>query len=218
MGTRREVKRIVPHGYNVGVNHLAHLLLAEPTPESRVGNLAADFVQHREIAALSDGIRRGIKQHQQVDSFTDRHPAVQRGIRRLSERWGWFTGIILDVYFDHLLATSWATYCPVPLDQFAFEVNADLLSAAHLLPPAAAESIRHIARMNRIVTYRELTGVETALVRLTHIIRQRMPQRAVELVEAMPDLATHREWLEVDFAEFFPQLVSFSVEWVSATP
>jgi acyl carrier protein phosphodiesterase len=199
------------------VNHLAHLLLAEPTPESRVGNLAADFVQHREIAALSDGIRRGIKQHQQVDAFTDRHPAVQRGIRRLSERWGWFTGIILDVYFDHLLATSWATWCPVPLEHFAFEVNADLLSAAHLLPESAATSVRHIARMNRVVTYRELNGVEAALVRLTHLIRQRMPQRAVELVEAMPDLAANREWLEVDFAEFFPELVGFSKGWCESS-
>lgn len=209
------MREIVRHGYNAGVNHLAHLLLAEPTPESRVGNLAADFVQHREIAALTDGIRRGIKQHQQVDAFTDRHPAVQRGIRRLSERWGWFTGIILDVYFDHLLATTWESWCPVPMDQWAFEVNADLLSAAHLLPKSAETSVRHIARMNRIVTYRELTGVEAALVRLTHIIRQRMPQRAVELVEAMPDLSANREWLEVDFAEFFPQLVAFSTDWAS---
>lgn len=200
------------------MNHLAHLLLAEPTPESRLGNLAADFVQHREVAALPDGVRRGIKQHQQVDSFTDRHPAVQRGIRRLSERWGWFGGIILDVYFDHLLTTSWTEYCSVPLEQFAFEVNADLLSVVHLLPDAAAESVRHIARMNRIVTYRELDGIEAALVRLTHIIRQRIPQRAMNLAEAMPDLAANREWLEVDFAEFFPELMSFSKGWCEANP
>jgi acyl carrier protein phosphodiesterase len=204
--------------YNSGVNHLAHMLLSEPTPESRVGNLAADFVQHREIAGLPDGVRRGIKQHQQVDAFTDRHPAVLRGIRRLSERWGWFTGIILDVYFDHLLAASWEAYCPVPLDLFAFEVNADLMGASHLLPGRAASSVWHIARTNRLVTYRDLDGVEAALVRLTHILRQRIPQRAVDLTEAMPDLAAHREWLEVDFAEFFPELAAFSADWVSRTP
>lgn len=208
--------RLYP-AYNGGVNHLAHLLLAEPTPESRLGNLAADLVQHREIAPLPDGVRRGIKQHQQIDVFTDRHPAVQRGIRRLSERWGWFTGIILDVYFDHLLATNWAEYCPVELDLFAFEVNADLMSAAHLLPDGAAASVWHIARTNRLVTYRDLDGVEAALLRLTHIIRQRIPQRAVDLTEAMPDLAANREWLEVDFAEFFPELASFSTEWLSRT-
>jgi len=195
------------------VNHLAHLLLAEPTPESRLGNIAADYVWHREIAPLPDGVRRGIKQHQQVDSFTDRHPAVQRSIRRLNERWGWFAGIILDVYFDNLLATDWATYCPVPLEQFAFEVNADLLSVVHLLPDSAAESVRHITRTNRIVTYRGLDGIEAALVRLTYIIRQRIPQRAMDLTEAMPDLAANREWLEADFAAFFPELMAFSQKW-----
>jgi len=192
------------------MNHLAHLLLAEPTPESRLGNLAADYVWHREIAGLPEAVRRGIKQHQQVDAFTDRHPVVQRSIRRLNEKWGWFTGILIDVYYDHLLALSWADHSPVPLDLFAFEVNADLLSVAHLLPASAEESVRRIAETNRIATYRDLSGIEAALIRLTYIIRQRIPQRAMELVEAMPDLAANHDDLVVDFAEFFPQLIKAS--------
>jgi acyl carrier protein phosphodiesterase len=200
------------------VNHLAHLLLAEPTPESRLGNLAADYVQHRQIAALPPAVRRGIKQHQQIDAFTDRHPLVQRSLRRLNERWGWFTGILMDVYYDHLLALSWNEHCPVPLEQFAFEVNADLLSVAGLLPPEAEASVRRIAGTNRIVTYRELSGIEAALVRLTWVIRQRIPQRAVELVEAMPDLTASHAGLAEDFAEFWPQLAAYSTAWASAAP
>ena len=189
------------------MNHLAHLLLAEPTPESRLGNLAADYVKHREVAGLPEGVRLGIKQHQRVDAFTDSHPAVVRGVRLLGEKWGWFAGIILDVYFDHLLARSWERWCPVPLEQFAFEVNADLLSVAHCLPPAAGASVRRIAGTNRIVTYRELSGIEAALVRLTWVIRERMPTRAVDLAGAMPDLAEHDAELAEVFAEFFPEQV-----------
>jgi acyl carrier protein phosphodiesterase len=211
------VRGIVPHGYNAGVNHLAHLLLAEPTPESRLGNLAADYVWHREIAGLPEGVRRGIKQHQQVDAFTDRHPAVVRCVRRLSDRWGWFAGIIMDVYFDHLLATDWGAYCDVPLEQWAFEVNADLLSVAHLLPDSAAASVRHIARTNRVVTYRQLAGIEAALVRLTHVIRQRIPQRAMELSEAMPDLSANAAELRTEFAVFFPELVAFAKGWCAGS-
>jgi acyl carrier protein phosphodiesterase len=200
------------------MNHLAHLLLAEPTPESRVGNLAADYVWHREIAALPPAVQRGIKQHQQVDAFTDRHPAVQRSLRRLNDRWGWFTGIIIDVYYDRLLALSWADHCPLRLERFAFEVNADLLSVAHLLPPSAEASVRRIAETNRIVTYRDLSGIEAALVRLTWVIRQRIPQRAVELVESLPDLAANHVALAEDFAEFWPQLAAFSKGWCEANP
>ncbi|MCU0704294.1 MAG: ACP phosphodiesterase [Fimbriiglobus sp.] len=197
------------------MNHLAHLLLAEPTPESRLGNLAADYVWHREIASLTNGIRRGIQQHQQIDAFTDRHPAVGRCLARMSDRWGWFGGIILDVYFDYLLATSWADWCPVPLEQWAFEVNADLRATAHLLPEEACGSVQRIATTNRLMTYRELEGIEAALVRLTHILRQRIPQRAVDLTEAMPDLAEHHEALRGEFAVFFPELMAFSAQWVA---
>lgn len=200
------------------MNHLAHLMLAEPTPESRLGNLAADYVWHREIAALPAAVQRGIKQHQQIDAFTDRHPAVQRSVRRLNDRWGWFTGILMDVYYDHLLALSWDEHCLVPLEQFAFEVNVDLLSVAGLLPEAAEASVRRIAGTNRIVTYLHLSGIEAALVRLTSVIRQRIPQRAVELVQAMPDLALHHDELTEDFAEFWPQLAAFSNGWCKANP
>lgn len=186
------------------------MLLAEPTPESRLGNLAADFVKHREIAGLPEGVRRGIKQHQQIDSFTDRHPVVQRSIRRLSERWGWFTGIIIDVYYDHLLALSWSDHCPLPLEEFTAEVNEDLLSVADLLPPMAEASVRRIAGTDRLRTYRELGGVVLALIRLTHILRERIPNRAVDLLDALPDLATHHAELTADFAEFFPELAAFS--------
>ena len=197
------------------MNHLAHLLLAEPTPESRLGNLAADYLRHKEIAPLPEGVRRGIRQHQQVDAFTDRHPAVVRSVRRLGDRWGWFAGIVVDVYYDHLLALAWDGHCPVPLDQFAFEVNADLLGVAHLLPAEAAASVRRIAGTNRIVTYRTAEGIEAALTRLTWVIRQRIPQRAVDLTAAVPDLAAAHDDLAADFAEFFPAVQSFSADWAS---
>lgn len=195
------------------MNHLAHLLLAEPTPESRLGNLVADYVDPRQVPGLPDPVRRGVMQHRQVDAFTDRHPAVFRGMARLPERWGWFKGILLDVYFDHLLAAGWTDYCPVPLPQFVSAVNADLLAVAGQAPPAAAASVRRIAGTDRLLTYTDLSGVEDALARITHILRERMPTRAVDLVEAVPDLTAARPGLEADFAEFFPQLVQFSTEW-----
>lgn len=195
------------------MNHLAHLLLSEPTPEARLGNLAADYISQREYLTLPPAVQRGVMHHRQVDSFTDRHPVVFRGMARLPERWGWFKGILLDVYFDHLLATGWDTFCPVPLGQFTFEVNADLLSIAGHLPESAAASVWRIAGTNRLLTYLDLTGVEAALFRITGILRERIPERAVNLVEALPDLSAAHPDLTADFAEFFPQLVQFSNEW-----
>jgi acyl carrier protein phosphodiesterase len=195
------------------MNHLAHLLLAEPTPESRLGNLAADYVFPRDVPRLPELVQRGIRQHRQVDAFTDRHHVIHRGMSRLDARWGWFKGILLDVYFDHLLALHWSDYCAIPLPQFAFEVNTDLLAVVQCLPEAAAGSVRRIATTNRLVTYIDRSGVEVAYHRITHILRERVAERAVDLTEALPDLTTIHADLETDFAEFFPQLQQFSGHW-----
>jgi acyl carrier protein phosphodiesterase len=192
------------------MNYLAHVLLAEPTPESRLGNVAADCLRHPDLATLPPAVLRGVMQHRQVDAFTDRHPVVHRAIARLSDRWGWFKGILIDVYFDHLLASGWAAYCPVPLRQFVFEVNADLLAVVNCLPAGAAETVRWLAGTDRLATYAERAGIEAALARVTHILKRRIPGRAVDLAEAMPELATLHDDLTADFAEFFPQLQQVS--------
>lgn len=155
----------------------------------------------------------GVKRHRAVDAFTDRHPVVYRAIARMSERWGWFTGIILDVYFDHLLAISWEKYCPVPLGQFVFEVGADLRATAGCLPEGAAMTARWLAGSGVMATYAEVAGIEAALARVTLILRRRIPQRPVDLTDAMPDLRTHHAALVDDFAEFFPQLVAASAKF-----
>jgi len=59
-----------------------------------------------------------------------------------------------------------------------------------------------------MATYETVDGIEAALARVTLILRRRIPQRPVDLTEAMPDLTTHHAALVADFAEFFPQLVA----------
>lgn len=200
------------------MNYLAHALLAEPTPESRMGNVIADCLRQPDLAHLPADVVRGVMQHRAVDAFTDRHPVVHRAIARLSERWGWFTGIILDVYFDHLLAVSWDRHFPVSLGQFVFEVSTDLRATAGGLPERAAFTARWLVESGVMATYATREGITAALERVTHIIRRRIPERAIDLAEAMPDLTARHQQLTDDFAEFFPQLVARSKEWAATTP
>ena len=55
------------------MNYLAHLYLAEDTPESIIGNLLGDFVKGSAINDYSEGIKAGIKLHRKIDLFTDSH-------------------------------------------------------------------------------------------------------------------------------------------------
>ena len=198
------------------MNHLAHVVLAEPTPASRLGNLIADFLRPADVAALPADIRRGVMQHRAVDGFTDRHPAVNRCLTLLPEKWGWFKGILLDVYFDHLLTRVWDEFDLPPLRAFVDDVNIDL-TAAVASAPEALEDVTRIVSGDRLYSYRELAGIENAFRRLTGIITERIPARATDLVPAIPDLEAVRAELTAEFRSFFPELRRFSDGWLRST-
>ena len=93
------------------MNYLAHLYLAGPEPEARLGALLGDFVFGQ--AALADWgalERREIVIHRRVDRYTDEHPQVVAARRLFAHGRQRYAGIALDVYYDHCLARDWARY------------------------------------------------------------------------------------------------------------
>jgi acyl carrier protein phosphodiesterase len=195
------------------MNYLAHLFLADPTPDSLFGNLLADIVKGKAVASLPSGIQDGVRLHRQVDSFTDRSGVVQRSITRISQRWGWFSGILIDVYYDHILALNWAQYHDQPLRQFVDRVHQCLCDNIDLVPVPSREPLGRMIQSDRLFTYSTAAGIAEALRRLSNRIRERIPQRAVQLEHAMPDLEANHEALTLDFQEFFPQLIDFVLDW-----
>ena len=101
-------------GSIAGMNHFAHLVLAQPTVESTVGNLLGDFARGVDAEALPPPVRAGLLNHRAVDRFTDSHPLISEMKLGFSRRRRRFAGIALDIYFDHLLMNHW--------EQFAAEV------------------------------------------------------------------------------------------------
>lgn len=192
------------------MNFLAHLYLSDDTPAAMAGNLLADFVKGPDVAALRADIRDGVYHHRRVDAFTDRHPLVQRSITRVSGRWGWFSGILIDVYYDHVLAASWDRYSPVPLRAFADHAHRAVVTLAGDVPAVAREYAFRLIESDRLVSYAVPAGVEEALARLSHRVAERMPARAVKLQEALPDLRAAHAGLCDDFHAFFPELVAFA--------
>ena len=190
------------------MNYLAHLYLADPTPDSILGNILADFVKGNDVAKLPEGVQLGVKMHRKVDSFTDRHPLVQRSICRISKNWGWFSGILIDVYYDHLLAINWTDYSAEPLRDFIDRNHRCLVEGAERIQQGG-EQLRRMIESDRLFTYASTDGIAEALRRLSLRIAERIPSRAVRLEDAMPELKANREGLQEDFRGFFPELVEY---------
>lgn len=192
------------------MNFLAHLYVSDPTPDAMIGNVIADFVKGPDVARLPPAVRAGVRQHRLVDAFTDRHPLVQRSITRISGKWGWFSGIILDVYFDHLLARDWHLYSAEPLREFADRAYAVIRQTRPFLPPEEHWLPDRFTADDRLVRYATRGGIRDALARVSLRVAARIPKRAVPLEDAMPDLLAADAALAADFHAFFPELIAYA--------
>jgi acyl carrier protein phosphodiesterase len=197
------------------MNFLAHLYLSADDPEAMIGNLVADFIKGPAIDSLPPGVRAGVRQHRAVDAFTDRHPVVMRSVARIGKTWGWFSGIIIDVYYDHILARDWGRYAEVPLRAFVDRAHGVIREHAEYMPEEARGYALRFVEADRMMSYAEVdgSGVEEALRRLSDRIAARMPRRAAPLHLAMPDLRAAHPELAADFQDFFPDAIRLAAGW-----
>ena len=189
------------------MNYLAHLCLAGPEPEARLGALLGDFVFGQ--AALADWgalERREIVIHRRVDRYTDEHPQVVAARRLFAHGRQRYAGIALDVYYDHCLARDWARYCDTPLDAFTAPFYRYLLSRQDELP----ERLRRIAPLmasgDWLGSYRRRDSVDLAVTR----IATRLSRNGDRLVACLEDLRRHEAEIAAGFELFFPQLAAYA--------
>lgn len=187
------------------MNWLAHVFLSEPSIELRLGNLLADIVRGEELRRMSGVFQRGVQKHKQIDAFTDAHPLVKRSRARVSSELRRFSGVLVDVFYDHLLAARWNDYSPIVLDAFTAKFYADIEASSVELPASARVTIDRIIRHDLLGSYRSVAGVEHSLRRLSAYLSTRW-QRQFALEQGVADLIAERAGFEADFAEFFPQL------------
>ena len=189
------------------MNWLAHLFLAAPDAESRLGNLLGDLVKGKEKNSLLLGLKQGIECHQAIDIFTDNHPVVRNSKERISRKYRRFSGILIDVFYDHILAKNWDDYSSVSLEQFTQEIYASFADYLVLLPPYAQAVIQRASAENWLLSYRDLAGIELTLKRISWKLTRRR-NKHYDLSPAIEELTNNYSGLEQDFKVFFPELMA----------
>jgi acyl carrier protein phosphodiesterase len=196
------------------MNYLIHFLLAGDDDELRLGNVLGDYVKGRverfEYPGLTDRLRTGIQMHRTIDTFSDRHPAVHRSKRILAAEYGRLAGVIVDVFYDHVLARRWTEHHPQPLRDYTQEVYRTLNRNLHRLPAPVHPLIAHMSRGDWLRGYASQRGIERAL--------QGMAQRhpvAAEIGTAGRLLADHFDRFSADFDEFLPELRVHCAEFLA---
>ncbi len=189
---------------NSGMNYFAHLVLAQPTLESTVGNLLGDFAKGVNREQLETSVSAGLDNHRAVDRFTDKHAAVQRLKRAFSPNRRRFAGIALDVYFDHLLMKHWSNLDSRPLDTVIDRFYRRMSDGRSLMPNRHMRmTTKRMIDYDWFGSYRDLDSIARALDRIASRIRYDN-----HFDNAIDDIVANQQEIEAVFLDFFPELKS----------
>jgi acyl carrier protein phosphodiesterase len=194
------------------MNYLAHALLSGPEPEWVVGGFLGDHVRGDAWKNYPGEVARGIVLHRRIDSFTDRHPAFANGRSRILPPFRRYSGILLDLYFDHLLACRWARYSTTPLPQFAQSCYTLLGQYRSTLPASLQRFSSYLQQHDLLVNYADTQYLEMVLGGVSSRLKRTNP-----VADALPELTRNASGLADDFEQLMDDLKSFaSAEWQRA--
>ncbi|HEY4293174.1 ACP phosphodiesterase [Luteibacter sp.] len=195
------------------MNVLAHALLAGNDTALRLGGAMGDFVHGTPDASLPRRVRDGIYLHRAIDTFTDSHPEVREARERMVAPFRRYAGILLDVWFDHLLARDFAAWSETPLQAFSTGLRAELHAADAILPDGLRRFLAYMDRHDLPAGYARIERVSGAFAGLS----QRL-SRANPVADGVPVLQAQAASLERTFAAFFPDLRAYAKEWIARHP
>ncbi len=180
------------------MNHLGHLYLAYPNEPLMAGNFIADAVKGQAYRHFPPAIAKGIQMHRAIDHFTDRHPMVLLSKKMFKPRFGLYSGILVDITYDHFLAAGWSCYSSMPLQDFAKETYGILDRFVHNMPAQSQRILPYMKYDNWLVRYADLEGLKRTLHNFGRRLRQ-----PVSLEDASVEIIENYKAMQHHFTSFF---------------
>lgn len=190
------------------MNHLAHFYLSGNNDQILAGNFIADAVKGKQVELFSGDLKKGILMHRQIDFFTDHHPVTSRSKDLLRGEFNHYSGVILDVFYDHFLAKNWKEFSAEPLEDYAQRIYSVLQSQSGNFPERPGVMLEYMRKNNWLVAYSEIDGIRKALTGMS----QRTKFNS-KMEFATDFLIRDYNLFEKDFREFFPEIILHTTEF-----
>lgn len=184
------------------MNYLAHFYLSDNQPDLLVGNFIADQVKGKQIELLPKGIAHGVKLHRFIDDFTDHHPIVEQSKERLRKRYRKYAGVIVDIYYDHFLASLWDEFSEQNLKDFSMQVYQELDKHTNVMPAICRNLILPTMKeQDWLCAYASFKGIEQSLYGLS-----RRTTLDSQIQYAVQELKQDYPLFLTEFKLFLPEL------------
>ncbi len=186
------------------MNYLAHLYLSGHDEEIIIGNFIGDYVKGKAYREYPEKIKKGIILHRHIDDYTDHHDIINKSKLHFTEKYHKYSGIIIDIFFDHFLTQHWSTFSKIPFDLFTEKLRTILTKYYDIYPKSVKYFFPWFIRLEWLEHYQSIEGVANVLLRMTK--RTSLPHEtkfAIRILKEKYDL------INSDFLEYFPQIIYY---------
>jgi acyl carrier protein phosphodiesterase len=187
------------------MNFLAHVYLSNDNDFIKIGNFMADGIRGNDYQMFPIDIQKGILLHRAIDTFTDAHPVFRQSKHRLHEAYGHYSGVIIDVFYDHFLAKNWTQYSDVPLEDFVAHFYRILEDNYDLLTPRTQGLLPYMMVQNWLVSYATIEGISKILLRMDN-----RTENKSKMQYSVKELQEFYEDFETEFTLFFEEIRAFA--------
>ncbi len=187
------------------MNFLAHIYLSGDDESITIGNFIADGIKGKKYMNFPPKIQKGILLHREIDTFTDRHPTVHKSTARLHKNYSHYSGVIVDIFYDHFLAKNWKDYHSQPLEEYVQDFYKMLKNNIDILPSRIQRMMPFMIEDNWLLSYATVPGINKILVQMNWRTKNKS-----KMDLAVIDLEKYYSEFEEEFTYFFSELTLFS--------
>ena len=186
------------------MNYLAHLFLSGNNEKIMVGNFIADWVKGRTFDQYPADIQRGIVMHRAIDSFTDAHPLQKHSRSFFVPSYGRFSGIVVDVLYDHFLSVHWNEFTSGNRITYIEHAYSTIEKYRRFLPARPKRMLPSMIHHDWVGCYVSLYGLHKVLERMSR--RTALPAFSQD---AITILRENYDAIDADFVLFFAELQDY---------
>jgi len=186
------------------MNFLAHILLSGDNKEIQIGNFIGDIVKGNKYEDYPTKIKEGILLHRKIDDFTDNHKVVKLSVERLKPKYGRYSAVVVDIFYDYFLLKNWDKYSNQSLDKFVKQFHINVLQH-YLIIPAKARRIAVSIIVNRwFHRYKTKEGIKEVLDKMAKY--RNIPD---ESDFAISILSKYEKEFNKEFNMFFKEIILY---------
>lgn len=187
------------------MNFLAHLYLSGDNDLMKIGNFMADGIHGKNFDTFPMEIQKGIILHRSIDTFTDAHPIFRQSTKRLHANYHHYSGIIVDIFYDHFLAKNWSNYSDEKLEDFAERFYQSLRDNHDSLTLKTQKMMPYMINHDWLSSYQNIESIESVLVKMDNRMKRDSNMRL-----SVAELRTYYTEFETEFTAFFKELMVHS--------